>query len=190
MYCVDFIENALFKRLVLFADTFAFFASWRALEGQKGQQWLLFKKTILVCRSSDDLRDGLDLLSPPHFSLHHVTSRTRPSHLSACNIEKLGMGLGTRLWKIANFSVNWPSQILARCLHEVAKLKGYLCIIYTCSGQIIVYWGTITRNLAILVKKVARSLGLWTLQLANDKRHSYIAVIWVKGNPMAQTVRL
>ena len=28
----------------------------------------------------------------------HVTSDTRPSHFSACNIEKLGMGLGvTRL---------------------------------------------------------------------------------------------
>ena len=41
-----------------------------------------------------DPRDGLDLLSP---SLHHVTSRTRPSHFSACNIEKLGMGLGMGL---------------------------------------------------------------------------------------------
>ena len=27
----------------------------------------------------------------------HVTSDTRPSHFSACNIEMLGMGLGTRL---------------------------------------------------------------------------------------------
>ena len=27
----------------------------------------------------------------------HVISRTRPSRFSACNIEKLGMGLGTRL---------------------------------------------------------------------------------------------
>ena len=27
----------------------------------------------------------------------HVISRTRPSCFSACNIEKLGMGLGTRL---------------------------------------------------------------------------------------------
>ena len=29
----------------------------------------------------------------------HVISRTRPSRFSACNIEKLGMGLGTRLGK-------------------------------------------------------------------------------------------
>ena len=28
----------------------------------------------------------------------HVISRTRPSRFSACNIEKLGMGLGTRLY--------------------------------------------------------------------------------------------
>ena len=28
----------------------------------------------------------------------HVTSDTRPSHFSACNIEKLGMGLGMRLY--------------------------------------------------------------------------------------------
>ena len=31
--------------------------------------------------------------------VYHVTSRTRPSRFSACNIEKLGMGLGTRLYK-------------------------------------------------------------------------------------------
>ena len=29
--------------------------------------------------------------------ISHVTSDTRPSRSSACNIEKLGMGLGTRL---------------------------------------------------------------------------------------------
>ena len=28
--------------------------------------------------------------------MYHVTSHTRPSCFSACNIEKLGMGLGTR----------------------------------------------------------------------------------------------
>ena len=33
-----------------------------------------------------------------HHDMPHVTLRTRPSsHFSACNIEKLGMGLGTRL---------------------------------------------------------------------------------------------
>ena len=32
----------------------------------------------------------------------HVISRTRPSRFSACNIEKLGMGLGTRLQSTHN----------------------------------------------------------------------------------------
>ena len=31
------------------------------------------------------------------YDIAHVTSRTRPSCFSACNIEKLGMGLGMRL---------------------------------------------------------------------------------------------
>ena len=35
-----------------------------------------------------------------HHDMPHVTSRTRPSsRFSVCNIEKLGMGLGTRLVK-------------------------------------------------------------------------------------------
>ena len=40
-----------------------------------------------------------------HHDTPHMTSRTRPSScFSACNIEKLGMGLGTRLyWKSSAF---------------------------------------------------------------------------------------
>ena len=47
-----------------------------------------------------------DLLSIPcvyllsTYDVVHVTSRTRPSCFSACNIEKLEMGLGTRLTPI------------------------------------------------------------------------------------------
>ena len=35
-----------------------------------------------------------------HHDMPHSTSHTRPSHFSACNIEKLGMGLGKRLAEI------------------------------------------------------------------------------------------
>ena len=46
---------------------------------------------------SGDLRPARCCGPSLTFSLHHVTSRTRPSRFSAWNIEKLGMGPGTRL---------------------------------------------------------------------------------------------
>ena len=37
------------------------------------------------------------IYGPSRGNVTHVISPPRPSHFSACNIEKLGMGLGTRL---------------------------------------------------------------------------------------------
>ena len=52
-----------------------------------------------------------------HHDMPHVTSHTRPSRFSACNIEKLGMGLGVRLdgnsiaWLLFNTKVHTFSNI-------------------------------------------------------------------------------
>ena len=43
------------------------------------------------------------------YDVVHVTSRTRPSHFSAWNIEKLGMGLGTRLHRTICTCTLWCS---------------------------------------------------------------------------------
>ena len=69
----------------------------------------------------------------------HVISRTRPSRFSACNIEKLGMGLGTRLTERAathsHHGLSEPSrekekleqlQLVAlkfKMIRELAKVK-------------------------------------------------------------------
>ena len=51
----------------------------------------------------------------------HVTSDTRSSHFSAYNIEKLGMGLGTRLYcPLAVFS---EPNIAIMSMLEILKLK-------------------------------------------------------------------
>ena len=57
----------------------------------------------------------------------HVISRTRPSHFTACNIEKLGMGLGMRLgmyWVCTGLvSVHWC--VCTPALNTVNSVYGH-----------------------------------------------------------------
>ena len=62
----------------------------------------------------------------------HVISRTRPSHFSACNIEKLEMGLGTRLAAKAKKIALESSQyeLLDGVLfHTTPGQTGMLCVV-------------------------------------------------------------
>ena len=58
-----------------------------------------------------------------HHDMLHMTSHIRPSWFSACNIEKLGMGLGTRLqygWFVMDGHILLCITV-AWCQHAIKK---------------------------------------------------------------------
>ena len=67
--------------------------TFQLIEGMESVKTVRFIRPRLTYFSFESCHVNID-----HHDTPHVTSRTRPSsRFSACNIEKLGMGLGTRL---------------------------------------------------------------------------------------------
>ena len=52
-----------------------------------------------------------------HHDVPRIISHTRPSRFSACNIDKLGMGLGTRLTCKTDIHMDWFYYIMFILLH-------------------------------------------------------------------------
>ena len=57
----------------------------------------------------------------------HAISRTRPSRFSACNIENLGMGLGTRLTELRITWFTWPLLFTWFIVHTVHMIHMVFC---------------------------------------------------------------
>ena len=84
----------------------------------------------------------------PHTTLHtdklgQLTSDTRPSRFSACNIEKLGMGLGTRLlidWVYVEKDFE-PALFIRSKVHPHCIENNHWC--FTWYRDLQVGWGTV-----------------------------------------------